>query len=162
VIIVSNTSPIINLAAIKQLELLHSLYGTIVIPHAVYHEIVVKGHDQAGSTEIQSWHWFERYPVQNVALVRRLEQHLDAGEAEAIALAIEMKANLLLLDERRGRAIAKELGLTVAGLLGVFVVAKQQGYLAAVKPVLHDLITVARFWIDDELYTQVLASVGEL
>ncbi len=86
---------------------------------------------------------------------------MDAGEAEAIALAIEMQANLLLLDERRGRAIAKQLGLTVTGLLGILVVAKQQGHLVALKPVLHALITVAGFWIDERLYTWVLESVGE-
>ncbi len=160
-IIVSNTSPIINLAAIGRLELLHHLYGTIIIPYAVYHEIAISGHEQAGATEIQTWQWFERHQVQDVALVRRLERHLDAGEAEAIALAIEMQANLLLLDERRGRAIAKQLGLTVTGLLGILVVAKQQGHLVALKPVLHALITVAGFWIDERLYTWVLESVGE-
>lgn len=161
-IIVSNTSPIINLAAIGQLELLHYLYGTITIPHAVYHEIAVRGHEQAGATEIQTWHWFERRQVQDVALVRRLEQHLDAGEAEAIALAIEMQADLLLLDERRGRAAAKQSSLAVTGLLGVLLVAKQQRHLVAVKPVLHALITVAGFWINERLYTRVLESAGEL
>ena len=60
-IVVSNTSPIINLAAIGQLELLQHLYGTIAIPQAVYHEIAVKGHGQAGAIEIQAAHWFERY-----------------------------------------------------------------------------------------------------
>jgi len=64
VIIVSNTSPIINLAAIGRLELLQHLYGTIIIPYAVYHEIAISGHEQVGATEIQTWQWFERHQVQ--------------------------------------------------------------------------------------------------
>ena len=59
-IVVSNTSPIINLAAIGRLELLHSLYDTITIPQAVYYEIAVRGDGQAGASEIQTSHWFER------------------------------------------------------------------------------------------------------
>lgn len=161
-IIVSNTSPIINLAAIGQLELLQELYGTIAIPQAVYYEIAVKGYNQAGATEIQSYHWFERHQVQNVALVKRLIQQLDAGESEAITLAIEMQADLLLLDERRGRTIAKQFGLAVTGLLGILLIAKQRGYLKAVRPILHELMTVAGFWIDEELYKRVLESAKEL
>ncbi len=161
-IVVSNTSPIINLAAIGQLELLRHLYGTIIIPHAVYHEVAVKGDKQAGAAEIQTWQWFESRLAQDRALVRRLEQQLDAGEAEAIALAIEMRADLLLLDERRGRAIARQLGVTVTGLLGVLLVGKQHGHLVAVKPLLGALTRVAGFWIDEQLYRQVLESAGEL
>ena len=161
-IVVSNTSPIINLAAIGQLELLQRIYGTIVIPQAVYHEIAVKGHEQAGAREIQIYPWFERYHVQNRSLVRRLENDLDIGESEAIALAVELNADLLLLDERSGRIMAKQLGVTVIGLLGVLLVAKQRGYLEAVQPLLHDLASVAGFWIDRELYTLVLTSAGEL
>jgi predicted nucleic acid-binding protein len=161
-IVVSNTSPIINLAAIGHLELLRHLYGTIAIPQAVYHEIAVKGHAQAGAIEIQTSHWFERYQVQNTALVKHLEQELDAGEAEAIALAVELQVDLLLLDERRGRMAAKQLGIAVTGLLGILLVAKQREYLVAIKPVLHNLMTVAGFWIDQELYKRVLESAQEL
>lgn len=161
-IVVSNTSPIINLAAIGQLELLHQLYGTIAIPGAVYHEIAVKGQGQAGAIEIQISHWFERYQLHNTALAKRLEQELDAGEAEAVTLAVELKADLLLLDERRGRMAAKQLGITVVGLLGILLVAKQRGYLVAIKPLLQDLMTLAGFWIDQELYKLVLESAQEL
>lgn len=161
-IVVSNTSPLINLAASGQLDLLQRLYGTILIPQAVYHEIVVKGSGQAGATEVQTFQWFERYQVQDRALVKRLEQQLDAGEAEAIALAVEQQADLLLLDERRGRMIARQLGVAVTGLLGVLLVAKQRGYLAAVRPVLHDLMTKAGFWIAPELFVRVLESAGEV
>lgn len=161
-IVVSNTSPIINLAAVGQLELLQRLFGTIAIPQAVFHEIAVKGYGQAGAIEIRTYPWFERHSTQDMALVKRLEQELDAGEAEAIALAVKMRADLLLLDERRGRMIARQHGLAVIGLLGVLLIAKQRGYLAAVRPVLNDLRARAGFWIDAELFSQVLKSAGEL
>ncbi len=161
-IVVSNTSPIINLAAIKQLELLQYLYDRITIPQAVFNEVAVRGYAQAGATEIQTFQWFERHQVQDVELVKRLKQQLDAGEAEAIALAIELRADLLLMDERRGRSIAKQFGLSVTGIMGLLLIAKHTGYLTVVKPLLHDLMMVAGFWIDRELYAQVLESAGEL
>lgn len=161
-IVVSNTSPIINLAIIGQLELLHRIYETIIVPQAVYYEVAIKGRKQAGAAEIQNYSWFERYQVQDRALVGRLEQHLDAGESEAIALSLELKADLLLLDERRGRKIATQLGINVTGLLGILLVAKHWGYVNAIKPLLHDLSNIAGFWIDGELYRFVLASADEL
>ena len=160
-IIVSNTSPIINLAAIGRLELLQQLYGKIAIPQAVYHEIAIKGVGQPGAIEIQTFPWFDRYQVHDAALVQQLKQHLDAGESEAIALAIEMQADQLLLDERRGRTIAKQHEISVIGLMGVLLLAKRQGLLETIRPVLYELRTVAGFWIDAELFKQVLESAGE-
>lgn len=160
-IVVSNTSPIINLAAIERLDLLQRLYGTILIPQAVYHEIAIRGSGQAGASEVQTFQWFQRYDVQDRVLVKQLEQQLDPGEAAAIALSIERQADLLLLDERRGRMIARQLGIAVTGLLGVLLVAKQRGYLPTIRPALHDLMTKAGFWIDPELFTKVLKSADE-
>lgn len=72
-IIMSNTSPITNLAAIGQLDLLQRLYGTILLPQAVYHEIAVKGFGQAGAIEVQTFQWFQRYYVQDVVLIKHLK-----------------------------------------------------------------------------------------
>ena len=104
-IIVSNTSPVINLAAIGHLELLNKLYGKIILPEAVHHEITVKGAGQAGSTEIEKLKWIEVKTVSNQKLVQALKMELDEGESEAIALAVELNAELLLIDERRHWAI---------------------------------------------------------
>ena len=160
-IVVSNTSPIINLAAVGQLDLLRQLYGKVIIPQAVYHEITVIGAGQPGAMEVQTLEWIETKQVTNRALVMVLQTELDEGEAEAIALAIELRAGLLLLDERRGRAVASRLGIRFVGLLGVLIEAKQKGYHPAVKPVLDDLVTKAGFWVSQQLYARVLQAAGE-
>jgi predicted nucleic acid-binding protein len=90
-----------------------------------------------------------------------LGQQLDEGECEAIALFIEQNAELLLIDERRGRAEADRLGLRITGLLGVLVEAKQKRFILAVKPVLDDLIATAEFRVADALYARILNIVGE-
>lgn len=98
--VVSNTSPLINLAQIGMLDLLQKLYGEIYVPDAVWQEVVIQGKGQPGATELVRSDWVRRQSVTNVQLVQALNQDLDAGEAEAIALAIELKADLLIIDER--------------------------------------------------------------
>jgi predicted nucleic acid-binding protein len=160
-IVVSNTSPIINMAAVGRLDLLQQLYEKVVIPQAVYNEITVVGAGQPGAMEVQTVDWIEAKEVTNRILVTALQAELYEGEAEAIALAIQLKAHLLLLDERRGRAVASRLGLRFIGLLGVLVEAKQKGYISRVKPLLDDLMAKASFWVSHQLYARVLREVGE-
>ncbi len=160
-IVVSNTSPIINLAAVDELALLEKLYHRIIIPHAVYHEIAVTGAGQPGSLEVQTYSWIESREVSNRALVTALRTELDPGESEAIALAIETKAEFLLIDERRGREVAARFGLKFIGLLGVLIEAKQKGYLENVKPILSALESKAGFRMSRELKSRVLEAAGE-
>ncbi len=159
--VVSNTSPIINLAAVGELGLLEKLYHKVIIPHAVYHEIAVTGAGQSGSLEVQTYSWLESYEVSNRALVTALRTELDPGEAEAIALALESKAELLLIDERRGREVATRFGLKFIGLLGVLVEGKNKSLLAEVRPILTALEVEAGFRMSRELKKRVLATVGE-
>jgi predicted nucleic acid-binding protein len=94
-------------------------------------------------------------------LVRELQAQLDFGEAEAIVLAQERHADLLIVEERRGRRIAAAAGLGITGLLGVLAEAKARGIIHTVKPVLDELIRNAHFWIGEELYDAVLSELGE-
>lgn len=110
-IIVSDTSPINNLAAINQLHLLHQLYETVLIPEAVYQELTDPIFPVAGATEVRTLDWLKACAVSDRAFVEILSNELDVGEAETIALAVEMKADQVLIDERLGRQVAARLNL---------------------------------------------------
>lgn len=159
--IVSNASPLINLARIGRLDLLRQLYGELSIPEAVWHEVVVQGTGQPGADEVKAATWIKRQAVTNQALVRALQQELDAGEAEAIALALEVEAELLLMDEHLGRETARHLGLRYTGLIGVLIEARRKGLIGAVKPLLDALRDIAGFRVSDALYERVLQDEGE-
>ena len=160
-IVVSNTSPIVNLAVVGRLDLLRQLYDKIIIPQAVYHELVILGTGQPGASQVKESAWIETHPAHNEATVASLQLQVDAGEAEAIALAAGIKADLLLLDERSGRAVASRLGLKFIGLLGVLIEAKEHDLIPTVKPAVDDLIEKAGFWISRELYERVLQAANE-
>ncbi|MEH2089622.1 DUF3368 domain-containing protein [Nostoc sp.] len=160
-IIVSDTSPINNLAAINHLHLLQQLYGTVLIPEAVYRELTDPNFPVAGAIEVQTFIWVQTRPVQDRTLVEALSNELDIGEAEAIALALEMKADRVLIDERRGRMVAARLNLGYTGILGILVEAKSQRLISAVKPLLDALINEAGFWVAEPLYKRVLQLVDE-
>jgi uncharacterized protein len=99
--------------------------------------------------------------VRDTSRVAQLRAELDLGEAEAIALALEKRADLVLVDERLGRRAARALGLRVTGLLGVLAEAKRAGLIERVKPVIEDLQERAGFWISAELVSQVLSDLDE-
>jgi Predicted nucleic acid-binding protein, contains PIN domain len=161
-IVVSDTSPINNLAAINQLHLLHQLYGTVLIPEAVFRELTDPNFPVAGATEVQTFDWLQTLTVSDRTLVEALSNELDIGEAEAIALAVEIQANQVLIDERRGRLVATRLNLRYIGILGILVEAKSQGLIAEVKPLLDALVNEAGFWVAEPLYNSVLQLVDEI
>ena len=161
-IVVSNTSPLINLARIGHLVLLQHIFGKILIPAAVWQEAVMDGEGQPGAMEICQAGWIERLTVTNRQLVHSLGQELDPGEAEAISLAVEIKADWLLMDERLGRQTARHFDLGTIGLIGILKVAKQRGEIAALRPLLEQLRDIAGFRISQALFEQALQDVGEL
>jgi predicted nucleic acid-binding protein len=160
-IVVSDTSPVLNLARIGRLQLLALLYRQVLIPSAVYDELTAPKSDLPTAIDLASQPWLIVATANDQKRVQELREDLDRGEAEAIVLAIERRADLLLVDERRGRRAASAAGLTVTGLLGVVARAKQAGLIDLAKPVLDELIQIARFWIGPDLYAEVLAELGE-
>jgi predicted nucleic acid-binding protein len=159
--VVSNTSPITNLAAIQQLDLLHLIYDTIMIPQSVYNELTMLENPVPGTIEVQTLAWIKTYKVANKILVAQLESEIDPGESEAIALALEMKADRLIIDDYKGRKVAERFPIKFTGILGVLVIAKQRGFISEVRPVLNDLIDQAGFRVSDRLYGQILQVAGE-
>ncbi len=163
-IVVSDTSPITNLAAISQLDLLQQLYTSLIIPTAVYNEMVEVDKVVPGAVEVQTLSWIQTQAVadaQRVTDLQTSQENIDLGEAEAIILAVELKADLLLMDERRGRALATSYGLSVTGLLGVLLQAKRNGLISAVKPLMDQLIEQVDFRVSSQLYTTILQSASE-
>ena len=153
-IVVSDTSPILNLALIGELDLLNELFSVVVIPSGVQRELA-KLRIQLDST------WIDVTRANDRAAVARLRSELDAGESEAIVAAVELGADLLLIDEKRGRRIASERGLRIMGLLGVLAEAKQRGLISECRPLLDEMVRVADFWISNYLRARFLNDVGE-
>ncbi|NER22203.1 MAG: DUF3368 domain-containing protein [Symploca sp. SIO1B1] len=160
-IVVSDTSPITSLAGIGRLELLQQLYSIVIIPQAVYDEMVRVGKAVPGALEVQTFAWIKTQQVSDFDRVSVLQADLDPGEAEAIILAMELNAELLLMDERSGRNIALSYGINVSGVLGVLLEAKRKGLISAVKPLMDQLINDVEFRVSSQLYTIILQSAGE-
>lgn len=118
-IVVSNAGPLIALAKIEQFELLRELFGKLCIPQAVYDEVVVIGAGKAGANETRQGvgNWIEVKKVKDLVMVKSLLTKLGKGESEAIALALEMKADLVLLDDYKARATAEFMGLNMTGTM---------------------------------------------
>jgi predicted nucleic acid-binding protein len=162
-IIVSDTSPLSNLAMVDHLFLLKEIYQTVVIPKSVAEELENAQVDEPRIAAVLSLDWVAIRTAQNVLLISELqnERLLDRGESEAIALALELKAEELLIDERLGRREAARLGLSMTGVLGVLLIAKRRGLIPTIRPVMDELITVAKFRVSSQLYAEVLTAANE-
>ncbi len=162
-IIVSDTSPISNLVLVGHIHLLPDIFGTIIIPKPVHAELLANGPSHPVTQLAQSADWLEIRTVTDIAAVAKLEQerNLDSGEAHAIVLASELNARQLLIDERLGRTEAQRLGLSIVGILGVLLLAKQRQLITDVRPVMDALINQANFRIRSRLYEDVLRRAGE-
>ena len=160
-IVVSDSSPLIALCDLGKLNLLQTLYGRVILPEAVWDETVQAGREQSGRSVLIQASWIEHVKVQNRMLVRSLSQKLDIGESEAIALALDLDADLLLMDERHGRNVAVRFGIDVIGVIGILLTAKSKGYLKAIKPELDRLRNECDFWLSESLYLQALRLADE-
>lgn len=152
-IVVSDTSAISGLIQIGRVELLRILYSEIVVPEAVRNELLRSHPILPDFLRVAS--------VANHSKLRELEAELDSGEAEAIALSIEIRADLLLIDENLGRAVAQREGLRIIGLMGVLAGAKQQGLIPSVRHEVSELESRAGFRVSAHVKDMVFKEVSE-
>lgn len=160
-LVVSNSSPIINLAIIGKLELLHTFWGTIIVPEAVWKETVIDGDSNQEVERIKEAGWINVEKVEDRNFVLALENTLDKGEAEAIALAIEKGADIILLDETDARDAADVFKIRKTGVLGILIRAKMENKIPSLKKEIDNLRDKANFWLKESLIESALRAVGE-
>ncbi len=162
--VVADTSPLFYLAKLHRLPLLRDLYGKVHLPPEGWRETLAGGRlvpelaPMFLAAKNEGWLVIEevRTRITDLEILA-----LDAGECEAIALARQLGATLLIIDEKHGRAVATRFGLTVPGTLGVLINAKQRGWIPALKTELSKLRHETDFRFSTELETHVLELVGE-
>ncbi|MBI5568243.1 MAG: DUF3368 domain-containing protein [Chloroflexi bacterium] len=158
--VIVNATPLINLSLIEHLGLLKQLYGEVLMPPAVQAELLAGGAGRVGVTDVPHAGWIRVMPLRDPRRAELLLTDLDRGEAEVIALAQELAAALVIIDERLARRHARRLGLNLTGTLGVLLRAKQQGLLPAVKPLI-DQLRAGGIWLSDVLVTEALKLADE-
>lgn len=159
-IVVSDTSPIRALKHLDLLELLSTLFTRVILPPAVVVELA-RGTGFLPPIAVADYPFFETvFPFGQVELEQLLES-LDQGEAEAILVATEMRADAVLIDEDDGRRIAQARGLRTIGTIGILLEAKLMGHIVAVRPLLDVLRAELKFFISRPLYEKALQLAGE-
>ena len=156
--ILCNTSPLIALASIDSLELLNSLTEDWCVPEAVYKEATMS--DKPYSEMIIAFLKGKIQKVKDIEAVNDLRIFIDLGESEVIQLASELDASLVIIDERRGRNIAKLKGLTIIGTVGLLLKAKEKGLIEKVLPLVEE-IKSRNIYISKELLKKVKKLSGE-
>ncbi|RLD55058.1 MAG: DUF3368 domain-containing protein [Bacteroidetes bacterium] len=160
-IIISDTSIISGLILVGRISLLTELFDEIIVPHAVQEELLKLENYETDVKQFIKSNQVQIMELSRMVFYAELLKILDKGEAQAITLAIELKADLLLIDEKKGRFIAEQLELKITGLLGLLLLAKQRGFIDNVKQVMDDLVHKSGFWIGEKLYRTVLRKADE-
>ena len=158
-LIIADTSPLLYLHLVNHLDLLRTLYGTVVTPPAVQAELEAGVQVKGDVPDIAMLSWIEVKAVHSRALIPAIVD-LGPGEAEVIALGLEHPGHLLILDDLLARRVAALNHLTYTGTMGVLIKAKQTGYLETVRPVIEGL-RASGLWLTDELVAMVLSQAGE-
>jgi predicted nucleic acid-binding protein len=153
-IVISNSTPLIALSRINKFGLLREYFGEIHIPKEVFNEVVTRGGNLSGAEEVASAEWIKVENTGDKIAVESLSITLDKGEAEAIVLAREMNA-LLIIDDGDGRRTAESLGLKITGTLGILLLAHEDGKLD-LKTAIDDLMA-AGFRLSEKEYKKILS-----
>lgn len=160
-LIVADSSVIINCARANKLWLIESIYSKIVIPPAVYREVVIEGMGKPGSEEIKSGIsvWLEIKEPEDKNFVHKIQQRLGSGESEAIVLSRELNG-VLLADEGKAINEARKYGIRIKSTLLMLLDAKDRGLISSVKTELNELIA-SGFRCSDGLYKRILKASKE-
>jgi predicted nucleic acid-binding protein len=158
-LVISNTSPLLYLHQVGQLDLLWRLYGQVQIPPAVREELRAGAEQGVSVPDIEALGWLQVQPLRDTTLLPVVID-LGAGEAEAIALALANPGSLLILDDSLGRRLARLNNVTYTGTLGLLVKAKKQGLLSSVSPVIEALRKTTMY-LTQALIQKVLKEAGE-
>jgi predicted nucleic acid-binding protein len=155
--VVSDSGPLIHLARAAHFDLLKMLYGRVLIPPAVYHEVAIQGRGEDGSDELTQAPWVRRRRPRRGDLGTALGAFLGRGEAEAIALAAEGKKTLLLIDEAHGRRVARRMGIPIKGTLGILLDGHRAGHVGDLESAIVRMRERGT-WIDDAILAAILAA----
>lgn len=159
--VIADASPLIYLARLGHLDWLRTIYGKVTVPNAVWDEIVVGGKALPEATAVASAKeegWLQlRNPSSKIP---DLARKLDLGEQQAIALANELGATLII-DELAGRLVAQSLGLKIIGTAGILLIGKERGLTPSLKSELNKLKNETTFWLSDELRADLLRKASE-
>lgn len=156
---IADSGPLICLARIDQIELLPRLFAKILIPPEVWNEVTLRGKDHPGAKQVSQVTWLT-LQAPDPQLVKPLSILVDAGEAEAIALAQNTADCIILLDDARARKVAQRLDIKQIGTIGLLLRAKRQGLVQTIKPHINALVENG-IYIRRELIDAVLAEAGE-
>lgn len=162
-LVVADASPLILLGRLELLDLLPRLFDRVITPREVFQEVTGGEIALPGGRAVRRAEWLEVVDVgseDQEALQATLRGELDLGEAAAITLARSRGADLVLIDERQGRRIARSLGLEVKGTVGVLLQAKRRGHVDRLKPLLERLQEEGA-WLKEDLVRSVLEAAGE-
>ena len=158
-IVVSNSGPLIALSKLGLLSLLQKIFGKIILPEEVWKEVVEKGKGKAGSDIIAKAEWIEVRKIEELS-IEVLCKEIERGEAEAIVLAKRINADLLLIDEKIPREIAKSIGLNVVGVLGLIYEAISRGIVKRDFVKITEDMRRHGIWISDEVSEEVKRKFG--
>lgn len=158
--VVCNSSPLIHLSKTGRLSLLRDFFQEILVPREVWTESVENSGGAKDAREIKEADWIRPLSIEDTDLKKALKMTLDEGEAAAIVLALEQKADIVLMDDYDGRAVAKEYDLMVTGTIGILLKAKLEGKIPSLR---HDLdvLKESGFWLGEELYLKTLKQANE-
>ena len=160
-IVIADTSVILNLCRIQHEHLLQQLFKRVLIPDEVAGEFARLTKIQKRFSGLVLPDWIEILSAPTLFPAEVIQAKLDAGETAAIALFLKQKADALLIDESLGRSVANKLGIRTMGIMRILIEARDRKLISSVKILLDRLETDAQFWISRELRFQVLQLAGE-